>query len=195
MNPQRAGLLADLASTPWHLMRVLADEADDAGEPWLAEGWRYLARNRMWPWWVATKAGSEVIKWGWSVRSGPPCVQLPEWAGNLVSTDAGRAKRFDTLEECLLAGATAVGLWLQAQAAEEERKRQKDEATKAIAGCKLCNGRGEIVYSTGMREPCNGCKVLREQYGEMWTYFSPVESASGSEERTCEPLAIPSEDQ
>ena len=179
MNPQRAGLLADLAETPRHLMRVLADEADDAGEPWLAAGWRWLAENRKWPWWVNVPPDGP-LRWGWSLTSGPPSARLPDGARAFYpdGEKPGKKKRYDTLEECLLAGAVAAGKWLESEAVKAEAKKQEAEARKAIAGCTLCKGTGEVTYSTGMREPCQKCAPLLKQFPPLLQWHPAPDGAA-----------------
>jgi hypothetical protein len=162
MNPQRAGLLADLASTPWHLMRVLADEAEDAGEPWLAAGWRWLAQYRKWP--------ARMVAWPdqyvWMVEAQRSMTilsaHLPEECRAHLPGKVDAS--LDSLQERLLAGATAVGLWLKDEAARAEHQKELAQIAAAIKDCKTCGGTGVVTYQGGrMAEACEVCRPLRQR--------------------------------
>lgn len=46
MRDQQKKLLGELEEYRWHLMRLLADEAEENGEEVMALGWRWLVNNK-----------------------------------------------------------------------------------------------------------------------------------------------------
>jgi hypothetical protein len=96
-------LLHSLPTAPWYEMLVMADAAEEGGDPWLGRAYRWLSENRKWP------AGVKPGGWYWS--SGPDQSGLPAEV-----YDALPKGYFDTCEKALEWAARAVGRWLQAQA-------------------------------------------------------------------------------
>lgn len=70
----RQRLLRELSDYRWIILQQLADEAEEAGIPLMARGWRWLCGNRRWP---SNRLGN---KYGWMfvelVHYGPGCQNL-----------------------------------------------------------------------------------------------------------------------
>src|SRR5262249_48331242 len=111
-------------SLPWSLMGLLADEAIDAGEPWLAAGWSWLAEQRKFP--FPAVDGKYHTYWAW-IRGDNPvsAYQLPI---DVPSSGPGRDDtRWRSPGPAFLAAAQAMGEWLRL---EDQRERAKaQEAT------------------------------------------------------------------
>lgn len=147
----RERLLAALDELPWQLLRELADEAEESGELWLAAGYRALAEGRHWPRRVPRPNGAN---WWWSARD-----QLPGEAFHLLPHEL-KTNRGGTLSECVATAAYVVG--------ESMKKAAVLSADHAVVtACEACKGTGEVRYSTGMREPCERCKLARKRAREL----------------------------
>jgi hypothetical protein len=70
MSEKAKELLKELVSARSYLMSQLADEAEERGEQYLAEAWRWMRDNRKWPsprHAPQDKAGQRSL-WGWNFR-------------------------------------------------------------------------------------------------------------------------------
>lgn len=140
----RAGLLRSLGSVLWDQMRVLADWEEDHGDPWLAQGWRWLADNQKMPTRISAYAAGRKA-WCWypvqSERDVLRSSHVPaEAMRHLPKGDHWyRMVEFlyqGSLDECLLAGARAVGEWLRETAQEEAAflaAKEKDREARRVA--------------------------------------------------------------
>jgi hypothetical protein len=131
-------LLVGLDSCRWEQMRVLADAAEDNGDPVLAAGWRWLADNRKWPgadalgegetfYWRAVRHedqssyGPDVLPWGafqrLPVRATNPRARTALLLKYMARPDPEAPEDFYNavplcLPEALEMTARAVGEWL-----------------------------------------------------------------------------------
>jgi hypothetical protein len=99
-------LLAALATCRWDHMRVLADAAEDAGDPELAAGWRWLATRRKWP-------NDYGWRHSWFLTAPRECVSRDD--DRLPDSDAyddPPRDGFVLVTDALEWGARAVGRWL-----------------------------------------------------------------------------------
>lgn len=130
MNADRDNLLAALVRDRWATMLVLADEAEDRGDPWLASGWRWMSATGRWPAYLhhyvslgLFKGGGMRKTWGWRGCGGQFGHDLPGAVFNRLKGGTPRRlwRRWDSEEGGLLAAAVAAGEMLRWQ---QEKKRE-----------------------------------------------------------------------
>jgi hypothetical protein len=102
-------LLAGLGTFRWDYLRVLADAAEEAGEPKLAAGWRWLADNRKWP----NEMGEVGLAWRctWRARTDDPPFVLP-WGMFQALDGMSTYTHLKSVPEALEHAARAAGKWL-----------------------------------------------------------------------------------
>jgi len=67
-------LLAGLGDCRWTHMRILADAAEEEGNPTLAAGWRWLAEHKYWP--------DQIAHWMGTPRKLTICFRWSVWDSN-----------------------------------------------------------------------------------------------------------------